>query len=67
MMKALKPRPLAARAPSDVEWAWTNVRQGRTTRTRCPGSVRFPYVRGSQPPAGRCGDWRAGNQGGGPG
>ncbi len=67
MMKSLKPRSLAARAPSDVEWAWTDLRQGRTTRSECPGSVRFPYVRGSQPPVGQCGEWRAERVGAVPG
>jgi penicillin-binding protein 1B len=59
MMKKLAPRSLAAQAPNDVEWVWTDVQRGLTTRAQCPGSVRFPYVRGSQPPAGHCGALRA--------
>ncbi len=60
MMKRLRPRSLATQAPDDVEWAWTDVRLGRTITADCPGAVRFPYVRGSQPPPGQCGAWRAG-------
>jgi penicillin-binding protein 1B len=67
MMKTLVPRSLAAQAPNDVEWAWTDVQRGLTTQANCPGSVRFPYVRGSQPPPGQCGTWRAESRGAKPG
>ena len=58
MMKSLAPRPLSSQPPEEVEWAWTDVRRGRTIAAQCPGAVRFPYVRGSQPPRGQCGTWR---------
>jgi penicillin-binding protein 1B len=62
IMKFLEPRALAAQAPSEVEWAWTDVQRGFTTRAQCPGSVRLPYLRGSQPPRADCGGWRAEGQ-----
>jgi penicillin-binding protein 1B len=60
MMKTLGPRSLDTQAPNGVEWAWTDVQRGLTTPAECPGSVRFPYVRGSQPQRGHCGALRAG-------
>ena len=60
MMKSLGPRSLDTRAPSGVEWAWTDVQRGLTMPQQCPGAVRFPYVRGSQPRSGHCGGLRAG-------
>jgi penicillin-binding protein 1B len=60
MMKSLGPRSLASRTPSGVAWAWTDLRRGLTTKTECPGAVRFPYLLGSQPRQGHCGALRAG-------
>ncbi len=60
MMKSLGPRSLASQTPSGVEWAWTDLRRGLITETECPGAVRFPYMRGSQPRRVRCGGLRAG-------
>ena len=59
MMKALGPRSLATQAPADVAWAWTDLQRGLTTESQCPGAVRFPYVRGSEPRRGHCGGLRA--------
>jgi len=59
MMKGLNPRSLTSVAPGGVEWAWTDVQQGLTTAAECPGAVRLPYLRGSQPSKGHCDGWRA--------
>ena len=59
MMKSLGPRSLEAQPPGDVAWAWTDLQRGLTTPARCPGAVRFPYIRGSQPRLGHCGGLRA--------
>ncbi|GMQ76746.1 MAG: penicillin-binding protein 1B [Gammaproteobacteria bacterium] len=67
MIKALGARSLASQTPNGVEWAWTDVQRGRTTQAGCPGAVRFPYVRGSQPRRGRCGGLRAGVEAARPG
>jgi len=60
MMKSLGPRSLAPQTPSGVEWAWTDLRRGLITERECPGAVRFPYMRGSQPRRVHCGGLRAG-------
>jgi penicillin-binding protein 1B len=67
MIKALGARSLASQTPNGVEWAWTDVQRGLTTEAGCPGAVRFPYVRGSQPRRGRCGGLRAGAEAARPG
>jgi len=59
MMAVMGPRPLSAAAPVDVQWAWTDVQGVRTFAASCPGAVRFPYLRGSQPPQATCGGLRA--------
>jgi penicillin-binding protein 1B len=59
MMKSLRPRSLDARTPTGVAWAWTDLQRGLTTGAACPGTVRFPYVRGSEPRRVNCGALRA--------
>lgn len=60
MMKSLGPRSLTSQSPSGVEWAWTDLQRGLITDTGCPGAVRFPYMRGSEPRRVHCGGLRAG-------
>lgn len=60
MMKSLGPRSLEAQTPSGVAWAWTDLQRGRVTEEGCPGAVRFPYTRGSEPQHMQCGGLRAG-------
>jgi penicillin-binding protein 1B len=60
MMKSLRPRSLTSQTPNGVEWAWTDLQQGLITETGCPGAVRFPYMRGSEPRRVQCGGLRAG-------
>jgi penicillin-binding protein 1B len=67
MMKSLGPRSLESRTPSGVAWAWTDLRRGLTTESECPGAVRFPYMLGSQPRRGHCGELRAGTAAARPG
>ena len=67
LMADLNPRPLSAAAPLDVEWAWTDVHRGRTFAESCPGAVRMPYLRGSQPPRMACSGLRADARGAAPG
>ena len=62
MMKSLGPRSLESQTPAGVAWAWTDLQRGLTTRSRCPGAVRFPYMRGSEPRRGPCGGLRAGTE-----
>ena len=59
MMKSLGPRSLTVQTPSGVEWAWTDLQRGLITETGCPGAVRFPYIRGSEPRRVHCGALRA--------
>jgi penicillin-binding protein 1B len=67
MMKSLGPRSLRAQTPSGVEWAWTDLQRGLTTENGCPGAVRFPYIRGSEPRRVHCGGLRAGTSSAQPG
>ena len=67
MMKSIKPRSLASQAPGSVQWAWTDVQRGLTTEADCPGAVRIPYMRGSEPRRGHCGAWRADSEAARPG
>ena len=67
MMKAIKPRSLTSQAPNSVQWAWTDVQRGLSTDADCPGAVRIPYMRGSEPRRGQCGEWRADVQAARPG
>ncbi|NCF27526.1 MAG: penicillin-binding protein 1B [Gammaproteobacteria bacterium] len=60
MMKSLGPRSLESHTPAGVEWAWTDLHRGLTTDAQCPGAVRFPYMRGSEPRRVQCGALRAG-------
>lgn len=60
MMKSLGPRSLEPQTPSGVAWAWTNLQRGVTTEEECPGAVRFPYTRGSEPRRVPCDGLRAG-------
>ena len=60
MMKSLGPRSLESHTPAGVEWAWTDLQRGLTTDAQCPGAVRFPYMRGSEPRRVQCGALRAG-------
>ena len=60
MMKSLGPRSLESHTPAGVEWAWTDRQRGLTTEAQCPGAVRFPYMRGSEPRRVQCGGLRAG-------
>jgi penicillin-binding protein 1B len=60
MMKSLGPRSLTSQTPSGVAWAWTDPQRGLITEAACPGAVRFPYMRGSQPRRVHCGGLRAG-------
>ncbi len=62
MMASLGPRSLESPTPDGVEWAWTDVQRGLTTQAGCPGAVRYPYVRGSQPRHGPCAGLRAGTE-----
>ena len=62
MMKSLGPRSLKAQTPGGVAWAWTDLQRGLTTEIQCPGAVRFPYLRGSEPRRGHCGGLRAGTE-----
>jgi penicillin-binding protein 1B len=59
MMKSLAPRSLESQTPGGVEWAWTDLQRGLTTVAECPGAVRFPYMRGSQPRRVHCDPLRA--------
>jgi penicillin-binding protein 1B len=67
MMKSLGPRSLRAQTPSGVEWAWTDLQRGLITENGCPGAVRFPYMRGSEPRRVHCGGLRAGTSSAQPG
>jgi penicillin-binding protein 1B len=67
MMKALGPRSLESQTPNGVDWAWTDVQRSLTTQAGCPGAVRLPYVRGSEPRRGPCGGLRAGAEAARPG
>jgi penicillin-binding protein 1B len=67
MMKSLGPRSLRAQTPSGVEWAWTDLQRGLITENGCPGAVRFPYIRGSEPRRVHCGGLRAGTSSAQPG
>ena len=56
LMKTVGPQSLAMQAPAGVDWAWADPLSGMLTDAACPGAQPWPFVDGSQPLAGRCGE-----------
>lgn len=56
LMRKADPLPLDMPVPDNVVQAWVDANSGQGTDPSCPNAVQMPYIRGSQPVAGRaCG------------
>jgi penicillin-binding protein 1B len=51
-MKKADPLPLDMPQPDNVVQAWIDPHTGQGSDASCPGAVKMPYIRGSEPAAG---------------
>ncbi len=55
-MRKADPLPLDMPQPDNVVQAWVDPHTGQGSDASCPGAVQMPYIRGSEPVAGRVRD-----------
>src|SRR5699024_3041149 len=52
LMRSAAPTSLSTSVPEGIAEVWVDPEQGLQVSEPCPGVVRMPYVRGSEPEAG---------------